>query len=94
MAYNVWVDHSMDEDIAIDAEEDGFDFQFSQIGHSVAHGYYRCDVFSELCSPDLKPRRWATQLVTRFCVISRVAYHEDFEWVTGSQLRYNLPVLG
>ena len=32
---------------------------------------HRCDVSSELCCPDAKPRRWIPPLVTRFSVISR-----------------------
>ena len=53
-----------EKDTAISALRLGFHSQAGQIGH-------RCDVSSELCCPDAKPRRWAP-LVTRFGVIPRV----------------------
>ena len=44
-----------------------------QIEHSDTNSH-RCDTFLELCCPDAKPRRWAPPLVTRYGVITRVAY--------------------
>ena len=59
----------------IAAEDLGFDFRICQIEHSVANGCHEChccDVSSDLCCPDAKPRRWILPLVTRFGIISRV----------------------
>ena len=51
---------------------EGFDFRAGQIGTMSPTARHRCDVSLELCSPGIKQRRWATQLVTCFGVIRRV----------------------
>ena len=50
----------------------GFDSRAGQIGTVSPTTRQRCDVASELCCPDAKPRRWAPQIVTRFGVIRDV----------------------
>ena len=61
-------------DIAIDAGGLGFNYWASQIliQYRRRLARHRCSVYSELCSPGAKPRRWAPPLVTRLGVISRV----------------------
>ena len=50
----------------------GFDSQADQIDTKSPTARHRCDVSSELCCPDAKPRRWVPPLVTRFGIIRRV----------------------
>ena len=57
------------KDIANGAEGHGFDSQADQIGIVPPTAHHRCDVSSELGHPDIKLRRWAPPLVTRFSVL-------------------------
>ena len=52
--------------IIIGEEGLGFEFRSGQIGTvSLSTARHRCDVSWELCSPDAKLQRGASQLVTR-----------------------------
>ena len=57
---------------AIGAGGLGFKSRVGPIGTVSPTARHRYDVSLELCSPGVKPRRWAPQLVTRFGVIRRV----------------------
>ena len=57
------------KDIANGAEGHGFDSLADQIGIVSPTAHHRCDVSSELGHPDIKLRRWAPPLVTRFSVL-------------------------
>ena len=70
-----WLVSVVVTNIAFDAGGLGFDSRAGQIGHSVVNGSppkKSCDIFSELCCPGTKPRRWISALVTRFGVIPGV----------------------
>ena len=56
---------SVAKDIAIVAGGLGIHSRAGQIGHTVANGW-ECDVYSELCCPGAKLRRWIPPIVTRF----------------------------
>ena len=50
------------EDTASGEGGQGFHSSTGQIGHSIANGSPPLRLFSELCCPDAKPRRWAPPL--------------------------------
>ena len=58
------------KDIVVAARGLGFNFRPVKSGSDAV--VHHCDVSSELCCPDGKPRRWAPPLVARFGVIARL----------------------
>ena len=62
--------------IAIVAGGPGFDSWVGKSDTVWPTAHHRCDVFSELCCPRAKPRRWIPPLVTRFGVFHE--YNQDF----------------
>ena len=60
------------QDLALCAEGSGFDYQGGESNAMSPTALHRCDVFSKLCCPNARPRRWAPLLVTRLDVTPRV----------------------